>query len=674
MAVGDITGNGAPDLVFAVNGNNTVWTNDGSGVFSDTGGFVGSGSTYGMALGDLNGDGHLDAFVASAGLFETPWNEVWFNNGSGVFTNSGQTLGNARAFSVALVDVDDDGDLDAVVGNPAGVPNQIWRNNGNGLFTLAPVDFGIANVFDIQSADLDGDGDTDYFLTVNANPSEVWLRVPVAQGGPFKDSGQRIGGRQMVAVAPGDFDGDGSLDIAFGAVGQMVGLLGNNGLGQFQSGPQKLYQGVNIGAMGTLDYNQDGHLDLVVGLDQSFDTNSFNRIWLNNGSGVFSPGPLLPGSRATTSLAVADLTGNGFPDIVEGNRTTAPLPSENPTNQVHINYGAGVWTSMDALGGGWTTSLAVGDLNGDGAPDMVVGNRDIPTTVWFNNGATQFVDSGQALFTNAQDVVLADFNGSGALDLFLVSTPRSVLYTNDGSGAFSVLSSNFFTTAFFMRGATLDLNGNGHMDLWLGFGSVGAVQDRYYLNDGDGNFTGPFMVSKGNNNAALATGDFTGNGVVDLFSAGRNGDSQLWVSDVPMGVVEQYAASFGLSGADLLPFADPDDDGIPNVMEYAYNMNPAFPDAHPISNLASATGGLPFISVAVSNEQPRFIANAIRLVEPEVVGYHLDVAPTLTFTGAVPASVSTTPLDGLYERAVYEYVVPGPTNANFGRFRIDYTP
>ncbi|HMO52661.1 MAG TPA: VCBS repeat-containing protein [Kiritimatiellia bacterium] len=672
VAVGDINGNGFSDLVFAANGDNTVWTNNGSGMFSRTGGSAGAGSSFAIALGDLNGNGHLDAFVANQPA--APANQVWFNNGSGFFTNSGQSLGSNSSFCVVLIDVDANGSLDAIVGNTAGQTNVIWLNDGAGLFTPGPVSLGVANAFDIKVADVDGDGDADYFLTVNANPSEVWLRVPVAQGGPLKDSGQRIGGHQMLAVDAGDFNGTGFLDIAFGASGGMAGIKTNDGSGRFYPRPQKLVHQANIGAIRSADVNSNGWTDLVVGLDQSSGSNIQTRIWHNNGSGVFVPGPTLSVARATVALAVADLTGNGLPDIVEGNRPTAPLPSLNPTNVIHFNAGGGNWMSVDALGGGHSSALGIGDVNADGWPDIVVGNKDIPSTVWFSQGGTQFVASGQSLITNVQDVVLADVNGNGHLDLFLVASPRSLLYTNNGAGQFFVLSSNFFTSAFFMKGAALDWNDDGFQDLWIGQGSVGPALDRFYLNEGGTNFGFAVSVSNANINAGLVSGDFTGNGRIDLFSAGGRGDSQLWVKELSPGAVELYAASFGLSGGDILPFADPDGDGIPNILEYAYNLNPAVADAQIITDLATATNGLPFINVVLSNGAPWFVAETIRLVNPVEISYHLDVAQTLVFTGSVNASVSTSPLNADYERAVYQAPAPASAMGAFGRFRVEPEP
>ena len=96
--------------------------------FTDSGQALGSSDSYSVALGDLDGDGDLDAMVAN---FNSP-NTVWTNDGSGSFTDSGQALGNSNSSSVALGDLDGDGDLDAMVGNDYNQPNTVWTNTVTG--------------------------------------------------------------------------------------------------------------------------------------------------------------------------------------------------------------------------------------------------------------------------------------------------------------------------------------------------------------------------------------------------------------------------------------------------------------------------------------------------------------------------------------------------------------
>jgi flagellin-like hook-associated protein FlgL len=105
-----------------------MWINDGSGNFTDSGQSLGSSNSWEVSLGDVDNDGDLDAFVASR---NNQPNKVWINDGNGTFTDSGQSLGTSPSYGVSLGDVDGDGDLDAFVANQG--KNKVWINVGNGI-------------------------------------------------------------------------------------------------------------------------------------------------------------------------------------------------------------------------------------------------------------------------------------------------------------------------------------------------------------------------------------------------------------------------------------------------------------------------------------------------------------------------------------------------------------
>ena len=115
-------------------------------IFNDNGQALGSSQSNAVSLGDLDGDGDLDAFVSNGTNADQP-NRIWLNDGNGTFNDSGQTLGSNRSQSVKLGDLDNDGDLDAFVANnfnqgtqQFGGPNKVWLNStvidpfGNGSF------------------------------------------------------------------------------------------------------------------------------------------------------------------------------------------------------------------------------------------------------------------------------------------------------------------------------------------------------------------------------------------------------------------------------------------------------------------------------------------------------------------------------------------------------------
>jgi hypothetical protein len=179
VALGDVDGDGDLDALVTNNWDQAdkVWLNDGTGTFNDSGQSLGSADSMGVALGDVDGDGDLDAFVATMDYDHSSGeaNKVWRNDGTGTFTET-QSLGSAPSVAVALGDVDGDGDLDAFVANRAGA-NKVWRNDGTGTFTDGNQSLGSADSLGVALGDVDSDGDLDAFVANfgHGEANRVWL-------------------------------------------------------------------------------------------------------------------------------------------------------------------------------------------------------------------------------------------------------------------------------------------------------------------------------------------------------------------------------------------------------------------------------------------------------------------------------------------------------------------
>ena len=310
VALGDVDGDGDLDALVANSRGegqpDMVWLNDGAGQFSDSGQRLGNTSTEGLALGDLDGDGDLDAFIA------TDWkNSIWLNDGTGTFSDTGQRLSDLLSFAVALGDLDGDGDLDAFVGNAdhesGGQPNAVWLNNGTGTFSHSGQSLGDSATLVVALGDLDGDGDLDAFVANGddkAEADEVWLNDGT---GRFSDTGQRLGNSSSHAMALGDLDGDGDIDafvgVAHGLPDNKVWL--NDGAGNFSDSGQDL-SGPNVADVALGDLDGDGDLDAFMGT--YYDG---NEVWLNDGAGNLSPSDQNMGDSDSRGLALGDLDGDG---------------------------------------------------------------------------------------------------------------------------------------------------------------------------------------------------------------------------------------------------------------------------------------------------------------------------------------------------------------------------
>jgi hypothetical protein len=183
VALGDLDGDGSVDAVviqgsFGSAQENVIWINSGNGIFTESGQFLGSGDSRSVALADLDGDGDLDIIVANAGSGIPNDDEIWINQGgaqggaTGVFVLD-QSLANGQSFVVKVGDLNGDGAPDAIIATVQGV--QIWWNDGNGNFSAGPtVPFlGLNN---IALGDLDGDGDLDIVIAGEGElfPSQIF--------------------------------------------------------------------------------------------------------------------------------------------------------------------------------------------------------------------------------------------------------------------------------------------------------------------------------------------------------------------------------------------------------------------------------------------------------------------------------------------------------------------
>jgi PKD repeat protein len=338
VALGDLDGDGDLD-VFVANEHepDEIWVNDGTGIFTDTGQSVGTAASRSKAaaLGDLDGDGDLDVFIAK-------WvggNEVWTNDGTGVFTDSGQSLGGSTSLDVALGDLDGDGDLDAFVANSEGGTgglNKVWHNDGAGVFVEVQALGGNIDSHGVELGDLDGDGDLDAFIANldddnTPYPNQVWWNNG---DGTFTNSGQTLGNNWSVDVALGDIDGDGDLDALEVNYTQASFVWINDGSGYYTRSSQIVDQTRSwAGRFGDVD--GDGDLDAFI-VSTGYDhTGGFpNKVWLNDGMGVFSDSGQTLGTQDSYGVVLGDLNGNGALDAFVGNYGKLPPKP----NKVWLNY------------------------------------------------------------------------------------------------------------------------------------------------------------------------------------------------------------------------------------------------------------------------------------------------------------------------------------------------
>jgi Tol biopolymer transport system component len=317
VGLGDLDGDGDLDAFFANMrlSHSQVWLNDGTGHFVDTGQEL-TRQAHGVALGDLDGDGDLDAFVPVAGYTENDIDyvkpsKVYLNDGDGTFRDSGQDLGDTdlSGTDVNLFDVDQDRDLDALaVYHQA--PNRVYLNDGNGVFTDSGRSFPEGTIW----GDLDSDGDVDAFIKERGQGYKTMLDDGA---GNFTDHWQLEDSDVLYGkVVLGDLDADGDLDalVANGdnSASQPTTVLMNDGTGRFSDSGQRL-SATHWASIGLGDLNGDGSLDAYV---TNFLRPDDVWVWINDGTGHFFDSDLnLVGTEGAIRCTLGDLDDDGDLDV-----------------------------------------------------------------------------------------------------------------------------------------------------------------------------------------------------------------------------------------------------------------------------------------------------------------------------------------------------------------------
>jgi hypothetical protein len=402
-----------------------------------------------------------------------------------------------------------------------------------------------------------------------------------------------------------------------------VSVLLGNGDGSFQK--QKTFavdDGPTSVAVG--DFNGDGKPDLAVTNDgdsiipTSHDTVS---VLLGNGDGTFRPQQTFATGVTPLSVAVADLNGDGTPDL-------AVVNFNSLTGSALLGNGDGTFQAPRTFAAGFEpTAVAGGDFNRDGHPDLAVANfHDGTVGVLPGNGDGTF--GPQRTFTvgnGPRSVAVADFNGDGKPDLVVVNQDGNSVSVLLGNGEGSFGPQQTFAVGvnpWFV--AVGDFNGDHIPDLAVANLSDNTVS--VLLGKGDGTFQKQQTFAVGTNPEWVAVGDFNGDGVPDLAVANHaDGTVSVLLGNGDGTFLEQQTVAVG-AGANAVAVGDFNGDGKADLA------------------VASAGGGDTNVSVLLGNgdgtfQAPRNFGAGINPTALAVADFNGDGKPDLAVTYAADNAV-----------------------------------
>jgi hypothetical protein len=325
VAAGDFNGDGKLDLAVALEDPNlnlgyvTVLLSKGNGSFRPAVDYSAGNGSYFVAVGDLNGDGKLDLVAAD----EQGRNvSVLLGNGNGTFQPAVQYPVGSFPSSIAVEDFNGDGKLDLAVANFRDKDVSVLLGNGNGTFQTA-VNYTVETYpLSVTVGDFNGDGKLDL---VTANEVSDTIAVPgnvsvlLGNGdGTFQAAVNYPVGPEPALAAVGDFNGDGKLDLAVAGIDvssgfALVAILLGKGDGTFQA-PVSYSVHCYPSAVAVADFNSDGKLDLAVGAPCGDGLGL--SILLGNGDGTFQAAANYnSGPTSGNAIAVGDFNGDGAPDL-----------------------------------------------------------------------------------------------------------------------------------------------------------------------------------------------------------------------------------------------------------------------------------------------------------------------------------------------------------------------
>lgn len=442
----DANGDGEPDLVVANYNGNTVsvlfnLTAPGATSVSFTAqrSFATGTQPYCVSATDVNGDGKPDVVASNVGSNSVSvlLNTTVPGASTPSFADQQTFATESQPYCVAAANVNGDGAIDLLTANIASNSVSVLLNTT--VIGTASLGFAAAQEFatlsaprGVATADVNGDGRVDVIAACSGvNYASVLLNTTAA-GATAPSFAPQLGfamGFNPQAVAMADMNGDGKPDMLVGSPGGLSVRLNTTAPGastpSFGSNQQTAV-GSNTQSLVVTDLNGDGKADVIVANQSDAQvTVVLNTIAPGATTTSFSAPQSFATGASPNAVIATDLNGDGKPDLVATNSTSSTfsvLFNTTATGASLPSFAA--QATFPSGGSGLPTLAAAADINGDGKPDLIVGDNGNGLSVRLNTTATGAATPSFAapqLFTGGtaslQAVVATDMNGDGRPDL-----------------------------------------------------------------------------------------------------------------------------------------------------------------------------------------------------------------------------------------------------------------